>query len=54
VGPGGIAHTHLAPDGWVVISGERWRGSAEDEVRSGDPVSVVAVEGLTLRVRKGA
>jgi membrane-bound serine protease (ClpP class) len=54
VGQRGIADTDLAPDGWVVISGERWRGSAEDEVRSGDPVSVVAVEGLTLRVRKGA
>ena len=53
VGRRGVADTDLAPDGWVVVLGERWRGRADDEVRSGDPVSVVAVEGLTLRVRKG-
>ena len=54
VGRRGVADTDLAPDGWVVVLGERWRGRADDEVRSGDPVSVVAVEGLTLRVRKEA
>jgi membrane-bound serine protease (ClpP class) len=54
VGRRGVADTDLAPDGWVVVFGERWRALAEDTVRSGDPVSVVAVEGLTLKVRKGA
>ena len=34
--------------------GERWRGVADGEVASGEPVTVVGVDGLTLRVRKGA
>ncbi|HET7746209.1 MAG TPA: nodulation protein NfeD [Vicinamibacteria bacterium] len=54
VGQSARADTDLAPEGWVVVMGERWRGRAEGEVRTGDRVTVVGVEGLTLRVRKGA
>lgn len=54
VGQRGIADTRLAPDGWVRVLGERWRGVAEGPVDPGEDVTVTSVEGLTLRVRKGA
>lgn len=50
----GRAETALAPEGWVLIQGERWRASASEPVAEGEPVVVEAVEGLRLRVRKGA
>jgi len=49
-----VADTDLRPDGWVLVMGERWRGVADGEVASGEPVTVVGMDGLTLRVRKGA
>jgi membrane-bound serine protease (ClpP class) len=54
VGQHGVADTPLAPEGWVRVMGERWRGVAEGPVDLGDSVTVISVEGLTLRVRKGA
>jgi membrane-bound serine protease (ClpP class) len=54
IGRGAVADTDLRPDGWVRVMGERWRGVADGEVMSGDVVTVVGVDGLTLRVRKGA
>lgn len=53
VGRTAIALTDLQPQGWVSIQGERWRGVSEGDVRSGEPVTVVSVDGLTVRVRKG-
>jgi membrane-bound serine protease (ClpP class) len=54
VGLKGVAETDLAPQGWVVVSGERWKAVADESVASGEQVTVRSVEGLTLRVRKGA
>jgi membrane-bound serine protease (ClpP class) len=54
VGRAGVADTDLRPEGWVRVMGERWRGVSEDEVQAGEPVRVTAVDGLTLKVRKGA
>jgi membrane-bound serine protease (ClpP class) len=51
IGGQGVADGELAPDGWVRIFGERWRGVADTPVGSGDRVTVVGVEGLTLKVR---
>jgi membrane-bound serine protease (ClpP class) len=53
IGRGAVADTDLRPDGWVLVMGERWRGVADVDVASGQGVTVVAVDGLTLRVRKG-
>ena len=39
-------------DGWVRVGGERWRARAEARLAAGDPVEVVAVEGLTVVVRR--
>ena len=54
IGRGAVAETDLRPDGWVLVVGELWRGVADGEVASGERVTVVGVDGLTLRVRKGA
>jgi membrane-bound serine protease (ClpP class) len=54
LGQGGRAEGELAPEGWVVVQGERWRARASERVAAGESVVVEAVEGLQLRVRKGA
>jgi membrane-bound serine protease (ClpP class) len=52
VGEKGVAATLLEPQGWVLIHGERWRAVAATPVTAGETVTVTAVEGLTLKVRK--
>jgi membrane-bound serine protease (ClpP class) len=54
VGRAGVAETAIDPEGWVVVQGERWRARSDAQVASGQPVEVVGLEGLRLRVRKGA
>jgi membrane-bound serine protease (ClpP class) len=49
-----VAATPLAPRGWVLVHGERWKALADAPVEPGEQVTVTAVEGLTLQVRKGA
>jgi membrane-bound serine protease (ClpP class) len=49
----GQALCELAPEGWVMVQGERWRARAAEPVAAGDPIVVLSVEGLVLRVRKG-
>ena len=39
-------------DGWVRVGGERWRARAEGRLVAGDAVEVVAVDGLTVVVRR--
>jgi membrane-bound serine protease (ClpP class) len=52
VGMEGVAKTDLAPDGFVLVSGELWKAIVEGEpIRAGSPVRVERIEGLTLRVR---
>ncbi len=50
----GQAESDLAPEGWVLLQGERWRASSRERVAAGEGVVVEAVEGLLLKVRKGA
>jgi membrane-bound serine protease (ClpP class) len=54
VGLAGIVESPLDPEGWVLVKGERWRARADSPLPAGTPVKVVAVEGLSLRVRGGA
>jgi membrane-bound serine protease (ClpP class) len=54
VGRGGEAVTDLAPQGWVMVQGERWRARAEEPVAQGETIQVVSGDGLRLRVRKEA
>jgi membrane-bound serine protease (ClpP class) len=50
----GQAESDLGPEGWVLVQGERWRARSTERVAAGESVVVEAVEGLLLRVRKGA
>ena len=50
----GEALSDLDPEGWVLVQGERWQARAEENVAKGEPIQVVAGDGLRLQVRKGA
>ncbi len=50
----GEAVSDLDPEGWVLVQGERWQARAEENVAKGEPIQVVAGDGLRLQVRKGA
>jgi membrane-bound serine protease (ClpP class) len=54
LGRSGVAVTPLQPEGWVLVQGERWRAQADGPLDLGARVEVVGIDGLRLRVRKGA
>jgi membrane-bound serine protease (ClpP class) len=51
VGERGVARGPLDPSGRVFVHGELWPAVAEGSAPAGAPVEVVAVDGMTLRVR---
>jgi membrane-bound serine protease (ClpP class) len=54
MGQRGQAASDVSPEGWVIVQGERWRARAAEPIAAGEAVEVLSVEGLLLRVRKGA
>lgn len=48
----GTARSPLAPRGKVFVHGEIWQAVADEPVAAGEPIEVVAVDGLTLKVRR--
>ena len=52
VGEVGVAVTPLAPVGRVFIHGENWEAASDEPIAPGEPVEVLAVRGLKLRVRR--
>ncbi|MGH9865867.1 MAG: NfeD family protein, partial [Candidatus Acidiferrales bacterium] len=53
VGSVGVAKTGLAPKGVVLVNGEDWDASADPApIARGEKISVLEIQGLTLRVRK--
>ncbi len=52
VGRSAIADSDLDPSGWVRVQGERWQALAEERVARGEPLRIVSMQGLQLRVRK--
>jgi membrane-bound serine protease (ClpP class) len=48
----GTARSPLAPRGKVFVHGEIWEAVAEEPVAAGEPVEVLGIEGLTLKVRR--
>ena len=50
VGQTGVTRGALAPEGQVSVHGELWRAVADRPLADGTPVTVVDVQGLTLRV----
>jgi membrane-bound serine protease (ClpP class) len=51
IGMTGVARERLDPDGMVLVRGEYWTASSDAPVEAGDPIEVVAVDGLRLQVR---
>ena len=54
IGARGTARTALAPAGTVDVHGELWQAVADPPVAAGEPVEVIGIDGLRLRVRGGA
>jgi membrane-bound serine protease (ClpP class) len=54
IGLVGQASTALAPEGKIFIRGEYWNVESDQSIEPGEPVEVVAVDGLTLRVRRAS
>ncbi|RME49958.1 MAG: nodulation protein NfeD, partial [Caldilineae bacterium] len=53
IGAKAVARTPLNPSGFVFVDGARWQATSEDgSVEAGEPVEIVAVQGLKLTVRK--
>ncbi len=50
VGSVGRAHETIDPSGLVKIGSELWRATSSEPVVVGQPVRVVGVSGMTLRV----
>ena len=44
----------LAPEGKVRVRGELWTARADEPIARGETVEVVAVDDLSLRVRRAA
>ena len=45
-----VARGALEPEGQVSVQGEIWRAVADRNLADGTPVTVIDVQGLTLRV----
>jgi len=52
VGEIGVAHTDLRPSGLIELHGELWNAEADQAVKSGGRVQVVAVDGMHVKVTK--
>jgi len=53
IGSTGAVETIMQNEVWVRIEGELWKASCPDsELKAGDEVTVTAIEGLSLTVRK--
>ncbi|MBV8425539.1 MAG: hypothetical protein JO349_10110 [Candidatus Eremiobacteraeota bacterium] len=53
VGALGVARSDLAPKGTVFLDGALWRAeTAENAIHTGEPVRVVEIRGLRLKVRR--
>jgi membrane-bound serine protease (ClpP class) len=52
IGAVGRAQSALAPEGSVFVRGEYWTARADEPIRAGERVEILAVEGLRLRVRR--
>lgn len=52
IGELGTAFTNLSPNGQVHVHGEIWEATSKESVSKGEPVKVVAVHGMRIRVEK--
>jgi membrane-bound serine protease (ClpP class) len=52
LGAVGVARERLDPQGMVLVRGEYWTATSDTPIERDEPVEVVAVDGLRLRVRR--
>jgi membrane-bound serine protease (ClpP class) len=52
IGLVGQSSTRIDPEGKIFVRGEYWNVAAEEPIEPGEPVEVIAVENLKLRVRR--
>jgi membrane-bound serine protease (ClpP class) len=52
IGEIGTALTAIAPEGRVQVHGEIWQGRSDTPIEKGQPVQVVGVNGLQVKVVK--
>ncbi len=52
LGQTATAETDLTPDGHIFLRGELWRAVSAEPVKKGERVTVMAIDGLTVRVSK--
>lgn len=52
VGERGVAVTALSPEGQIFIHGEYWHAVSDEPIAAHEPVEVLEVIGLKLRVRR--
>lgn len=54
IGMRGVAKTAIAPRGMVLADGTRWQAVSADEttIAKGEPVEIIAVQGLTVTVKR--
>jgi len=52
IGATGIALTDLNPSGRIKVMGEIWQAEAESRIHRGEPLRILAVDGLILKVEK--
>ena len=52
VGERGVAVTDCRPIGQVRVRGQLWKAVAEEDVAANEPIEVVEVDGIRLRIRR--
>lgn len=52
IGESGVAISTVNPDGKAIIHGEYWTVHSTQSIEKGEPVQVVAIDGLTLQVTR--
>lgn len=50
VGARGVALTECDPEGQVKVKGQIWRAHSSPSAKPNDPIEVVAVDGISLRI----
>jgi membrane-bound serine protease (ClpP class) len=52
IGMHGQAKTNISNDGQILVRGEYWNAVSDTPIKKGERVTVVGVDGLTLKVKK--
>jgi membrane-bound serine protease (ClpP class) len=53
LGEEGVSDSDIGGQGRVLVHGEYWQASSDEPIAAGEPVIIVAVEGMRLKVKRG-